>query len=119
MDDAPVLFNGQADWLLHHVGNQFTVLLYAEDAADIEASTVQSLHNLPLPVTIIVVAQQGQPRNDCKILLDHKQRLAERYDLQAGTTYLLRPDQHVAARWRQYDFAQVQAALQRAIGLTP
>ena len=119
MDDAPVLFNGQTDWLLHHVGNQFTVLLYAEDTAHIEADTVQSLHNLPLPVTIIVVAQQGQPRNDCKVLLDHKQRLVERYDLQAGTTYLLRPDQHVAARWRQYDFAQVQAALQRAIGLTP
>ena len=40
--------------------------------------------------------------------------MAQRYDLQPGTTYLLRPDQHVAGRWRAFETARVKAALARA-----
>ena len=43
--------------------------------------------------------------------------LAQRYDARPGTVYLLRPDQHVCARWRQPDANQVAAALQRALAL--
>ena len=41
-----------------------------------------------------------------------------RYDAHPGTCYLIRPDQHVAARWRRFDVAAVRAALARASGLT-
>jgi 3-(3-hydroxy-phenyl)propionate hydroxylase len=40
--------------------------------------------------------------------------LAQRYDARPGTVYLIRPDQHVAARWRRFDAAKVRAALRRA-----
>jgi 3-(3-hydroxy-phenyl)propionate hydroxylase len=40
--------------------------------------------------------------------------LAQRYDAQPGTVYLIRPDQHVAARWRRFDAAAIRAALRRA-----
>jgi 3-(3-hydroxy-phenyl)propionate hydroxylase len=43
--------------------------------------------------------------------------VGQRYDGQPGTVYLIRPDQHVAARWRRFDAAAVRAALQRALAL--
>ena len=41
--------------------------------------------------------------------------VAQRFDARPGTFYLLRPDQHVCARWRQVDPAAVQQALERAL----
>jgi 3-(3-hydroxy-phenyl)propionate hydroxylase len=42
--------------------------------------------------------------------------LSKRYDGQPGTTYLIRPDHHVAARWRAFDPIEVEAAIARACG---
>jgi 3-(3-hydroxy-phenyl)propionate hydroxylase len=42
---------------------------------------------------------------------------AERYDARPGTVVLLRPDQHVCARWRAPQASDVAAALRRAIAL--
>jgi 3-(3-hydroxy-phenyl)propionate hydroxylase len=33
-----------------------------------------------------------------------------------GAVYLIRPDQHVAARWEHFDESAVAAAIARAIG---
>ena len=43
--------------------------------------------------------------------------LTQRYDAAPGTTYLIRPDQHVAGRWRSFDADTITRALGRAIGL--
>ena len=43
--------------------------------------------------------------------------LTQRYDGRPGTVYLIRPDQHVAARWRAFDAAAIRAALARCLAL--
>ena len=50
------------------------------------------------------------------LIVDTQGLVAKRYDAKPGTTYLLRPDQHVVARWRTLDSAKLQVALARALG---
>ncbi|MBS0553615.1 MAG: FAD-dependent oxidoreductase, partial [Proteobacteria bacterium] len=90
---------------------------YMEDAAALDGATAAvfaRLADAPIPVEAIVVAARGTAPGGLKTLIDAKGRIRERYDLQPGTTYLLRPDQHVAARWRSLDAVKVHAAVARA-----
>jgi 3-(3-hydroxy-phenyl)propionate hydroxylase len=51
-----------------------------------------------------------------RALHDVRGRFQERYDALPGSAWLVRPDQHVAARWRRLDPDAVRAALARATG---
>jgi len=53
---------------------------------------------------------------DLPVVTDVEGCLAKRYDAQAGTAYLIRPDQHIAARWRAFNADAVAAAVKRATG---
>ncbi len=118
MDDAPVT-GGKTAWLLGDMDTRFHLLHYVEDAGALSAQQAQALAGLadhPIAVHAIVVAQRGTAPAGLATLIDAQGALRERYDLQPGTSYLLRPDQHVAARWRQLDAAKVRAAVNRATG---
>lgn len=117
MDDAPIEAADGQQWLLAAAGNRFQLLYYVADAADLDAPTAAALAALgegPIPVEALIVADRGVARNGLKTLIDRKGRIRERYDLRPETCYLLRPDQHVAARWRAFDAAGVRTALARA-----
>lgn len=117
MDDAPIETAGGEPWLLGVLGNRFQVLHFVEDADALEAGTVQALKALadaPVPVEAIVIATRGQAPEGLRTVIDKAGRIRERYDMQAGTTYLARPDQHVAARWRAFGADAVRAAVARA-----
>ncbi len=118
MDDAPLQEAGQDLWLLDQIGNHFAALVYVQDAQAVAAhyaALAQTLAALPIPVELVLLTPQAPGKiSGVRVLYDHKGRFAERYDAQAGTCYLLRPDQHVAARWRAADASAIQAALARA-----
>ncbi len=98
--DAPITDMNGNEWFLNAIGNRFTVVTFENDPG------VDKIDVDGIPCDVLVVG------NDLK---DVKGRLAERYDGQPGTTYLIRPDQHVAARWRNFDQASIKTALNRSI----
>ncbi len=104
--DAPVAAAGVAPWLLQHLhGTGFTLLLWSDDAAD----------EAPLRAAAQAVAPTQLLRIGRAALQDLQGLVQQRYDAQPGTAYLLRPDQHVCARWREPTPAAVRAALRRAL----
>ena len=115
MDDAPVQVAGQDAWLLDQVGQGFACLLFANELPSARViSQLQALQANTLPVMPLIVAPHALNMPGFKVIVDAQGWMARRYDAQPGTTYLLRPDQHVAARWRQLQPAQVQQAVARA-----
>ena len=117
MADAPVQAAGGDGWLLHQLGNRFQALHYVEAADALDAGAAQALSELQaggIPVEPIVLARKGQAPAGLKTLIDTKGCVAQRYDLQPGTTYLCRPDQHVAGRRRALDASKIKAAVARA-----
>ena len=119
MADAPIQTPEGEGWLMRQLGNRFQVLHFVEDASALESATTQLLADLgrhDIPVEPLVVARKGQAPGGLKTVIDAKGCVAQRYDMQPGTTYLTRPDQHVAARWRSLDEAKIKAAVAHAAG---
>lgn len=117
VDDAPISSTEDDQWLTRALGGRFQLLYAIEDAAALPSTVLaelQSLQTAAIPVEPVIVANAGIAPGGLKTLIDCKQRIAERYDLAPGTCYLIRPDQHVTARWRVLDIAEVRAAVARA-----
>jgi len=119
--DAPVRRGGRDDWWLGQLGGEFVLAVFCGDAPP-DAQATSALAALadtrtPLPVPLRIVHVTARPLDGADVVVDAEGLLARRYDAQPGTCYLIRPDQHVAARWRRPDAAAVRAALGRAIGL--
>lgn len=105
--DAPVaLAEGGSGWLLRELGRAhgFTALVFgdADDAA--VAQSLRAIEAAALPLRTVRVPAGAA-----------SELAVRRYDARPGTVYLLRPDQHVSARWRAPSPAQIRAAFDRAL----
>jgi len=103
--DAPTArADGGTGWLLREChGQQFTALVFG--AGEAAERSAEALKGSDRPLHIVRV-QGTTPEGALAI---------QRYDAQPGTVYLLRPDQHVCARWRQPAAANIRAAIDRAL----
>ncbi|MEN3297635.1 MAG: 3-(3-hydroxy-phenyl)propionate hydroxylase [Burkholderiales bacterium] len=118
--DAPVAVNGGAGWFLPHVGNTFCAVYFSDGTplTDNTISSLKALANSTPAIKALVIVPRGARLTapaHAEALEDIEGMLAERFDAADGTCYLLRPDQHVCARWRKLDTKKIQAALARAI----
>ena len=105
---------GANDYLLDHLGGGFELLYFTQDAA-LPASLLQvaeraRARGMQLRITAIGAAQPVVGAD--QTLADSAARVRQHYGVQAdGAAYLLRPDQHVCARWLTLDATRLQAAL--------
>jgi len=117
--DAPVRVAGEPAWFLAHTGGSFVAMVFS-DSGTLEANVASDLGSLAhaaIPVRTLVVVPKGvasQPQTGYSVVEDAEGMLAQRFDAQEGTCYLLRPDQHVCARWRRLDAARLRSAVARA-----
>jgi 3-(3-hydroxy-phenyl)propionate hydroxylase len=106
--DAPIrLASGELDWFVQLLGDKFSVMVFTDD--------YQTIENLSDATVWQVLASKGniQAKHE-RVIIDCEGLLAKPYDARPGTTYLFRPDQHVAARWREFNKNNIQAALHKA-----
>ncbi len=106
MDDAPLQRGDAPAWLLRQLPGSFALLVYGT------SGPVTLPDDLPVEVTPLYI--EAAPAGGA--LVDHQGDFARRYDAHPGTVYLIRPDQHVAARWRRFDASAVARAVARALG---
>lgn len=116
MDDSPVEYEGKPSWLIDHVGGSFMALYFCDDPSAIPEAMqlqLQGLTEAAVPVTPLVIAKRP---GECRmtLLVDREGIAFPRYDARPGTLYLVRPDQHVAARWREAEVSRIVAAVARA-----
>ena len=116
--DAPMRIGDTQGWLLSQVGSDFTALYFSEGPLANEVQeALATLARMDQPIRIVIVTRTGalRPVPFAAIVVEDREGLARRrFDARDGTFYLLRPDQHVCARWRRLEIESVHAALRRA-----
>jgi len=99
LPDAPVrVHSGKDGFLLEQLSGGFELLYFKDGASPI----------VPDGVKLTVVGED---------LIDARGMLRERLDAAPGAAYLVRPDQHLCARWRNLDRARIAAARDRALAV--
>lgn len=118
--DAPVVCTEErGSWLLRELGPEFTLLVAADPHNQALQSALRALKDTQPGLKVIRVATSvdlAAVTADAD-LLDRSGQVFERYDLRPGTAYLIRPDQHVCARWREVSADKVEAAIAHALAL--
>lgn len=116
---------GEDDHLLDHLGGGFD-LLYFTGAAALpqpvrEVLAAVRARGMAVRVSAVVPAQSGHaggavPAGCDQVIIDAAGDVRRRYGVsQDGSAYLLRPDQHVCARWKSLDAPRLKRAFDAAL----
>ena len=107
--DAPIRNeDGGHSWLLDRLGRGF-VGIYLSPAGGVPADVTRAAarwRQRPVPIALLALSDAE----------DVAGLIRSRYGATTGSFILVRPDQHIAARFRSFDAAAIETALGCAIG---
>ncbi len=106
------------DFLLDHLGGGFDLLYFTQEQT-VPAPILQVVDKARargLPLRILAIGASQPVLGADETLADADGHFRQRYGVpDCGAAYLLRPDQHVCARWLTLDADRLQAALDAAL----
>ena len=106
------------NYLLDHLGGGFDLLYFTHDTALPESlqATIAQARQRGVPLRVLAIGAEAPVSGADLTLPDAQGHCHTRYGVAAsGAGYLLRPDQHVCARWLVLDAVRLQAALDAAL----
>lgn len=107
------------DYLFDRLGPSFYLLLFT-DAPSLPNAILEQARAIRrdgVPFEIIAIAGNGQSVSGADQLIhDLTGHIAHRYGVTGNGAYLVRPDQHVCARWQQLDANQLRCAVEAGLG---
>lgn len=106
------------DYLLDHLGGGFDLLYFTAGPAVPEPllAVAQAWRGQGVALRITAIGAPAPVQGADQTLPDADGRVCGRYGVPAGgAAYLLRPDQHVCARWLTLDATRLHAALRQAL----
>ena len=108
---------GPDDFLLDHISAGFHLLVFTTSALPAGVQpVVQAARQRGVPLRVLAIGAAQPVAGADAHLPDADGRVRLRYAVPAdGAAYLLRPDQHVCARWLQLDADRLRAALDTAL----
>lgn len=111
--DAPIRDGaGRPGWLLNRLGGAgFTLLLFAE--AEDQARAVRGGAGTPPGLSVVIVTERPLAVPGAIVLVDTQGLAGRRYGASPGEAFLIRPDQHVAARFAAFDAEALSTATRR------
>jgi 3-(3-hydroxy-phenyl)propionate hydroxylase len=109
---------GPDDYLLDHLGGGFDLLIFTT-AAEMSAAlreACEAVRSRGVPLRVTAIGAGGPVAGADHFIADVDGQCRQRYGVGAeGGAYLLRPDQHVCARWVTLDGTRLRAAFQAAL----
>jgi 3-(3-hydroxy-phenyl)propionate hydroxylase len=113
--DAPVSKGGHQGWLLESLGWTFKGLYLADQGETFPYARDLADSSIPIEVvTVFLTGQDAAGSDAADVPVDSDGLVARYYDGRPGTFYLIRPDQHVAGRWRKFSADKVRRAVLKA-----
>ncbi|MBA1200993.1 FAD-dependent oxidoreductase [Pseudomonas capeferrum] len=111
---------GENDYLFDRLGACFHLLYFTSAAfiPDALLAQVQAIRSSGVPFQIIAVTQNAQTRvvGADQLIEDTSGHIASKYGITQGGAYLVRPDQHICARWHQLSAGQLHTAIDIVLG---
>ena len=107
---------GADDFLLDHLGGGFDLIYFTEAVPPELQEVVDAARARGVALRVTAVGAARPVAGADQTFADADGHFRARYGVHAsGAAYLLRPDQHVCARWLTLDAVRLQAALNAAL----